>query len=151
MMTLWLRALLHRLHPFAQAANALRAPITLGVRLFLADVFFKAGLTKLADWDVTLALFTDEYQVPLLSPSVAALLATSSELLLPMLLTLGLASRLAATGLFVLNGVAVMAYPGMPEAAQVFHLYWGMLLAMLIVYGAGGWSVDRLLVSRLRQ
>ena len=82
---------------------------------------------------------------------VAALLATSSELLLPMLLTLGLASRLAATGLFVLNGVAVMAYPGMPEAAQVFHLYWGMLLAMLIVYGAGGWSVDRLLVSRLRQ
>jgi putative oxidoreductase len=39
----------------------------------------------------------------------------------------------------------------MPEIAQAFHLYWGMLLAMLIVYGAGGWSIDRLLVSRLRQ
>ena len=90
MMTLWLRALLHRLHPFAQAANALRAPITLGVRLFLADVFFKAGLTKLADWDVTLALFADEYHVPLLPPEAAAWAGTGGELVLPVLLALGL-------------------------------------------------------------
>ena len=46
-------------------------------------------MTKLADWDVTLALFTDEYQVPVLPPALAALLATASEILLPMLLSLG--------------------------------------------------------------
>ena len=91
MMELRLRAWLARCLPWSRAANALRAPLTLGVRLFLADVFFRAGMTKLADWDVTLALFTDEYQVPVLPPMLAALLATACEILLPMLLSLGLA------------------------------------------------------------
>ena len=149
MMELRLRAWLARWLPWSRAANALRAPLTLGVRLFLADVFFRDGMTKLADWDVTLALFTDEYQVPVLPPMLAALLATACEILLPMLLSLGLATRVAALGLFALNLMAVISYPAMPEIARQFHVYWGMLLALLLAYGGGGWSVDRFLLRRL--
>jgi putative oxidoreductase len=149
MMEQRLRLWLARCLPWSRAANALRAPISLGIRLFVADVFFRAGMTKLADWDVTLALFTDEYQVPLLPPELAAVLATLGEILLPMLLSLGLATRLAALGLFVLNLVAVISYPTMPEIARQFHVYWGMLLALLLAYGGGAWSVDRFLLNRL--
>lgn len=149
MMELRLRAWLAHCLPWSRAANALRAPITLGIRLFIADVFFRAGMTKLADWDVTLALFTDEYHVPMLPPALAALLATTGEVLLPMLLALGLATRLAALGLFLLNLVAVIAYPAMPEIARQLHVYWGMLLALLLAYGGSGWSVDRWLLNRL--
>ena len=58
------------------------------------------GLTKLRDWDVTLALFQDQYHVPLLDPVTAAWLGTGGEIVLPVLLALALAGRLcAATGL----------------------------------------------------
>ena len=52
-------------------------------RAYLAQVFFLSGLTKLRDWETTLALFTDEYRVPLLSPAVAAVTGTAGELVLP--------------------------------------------------------------------
>ena len=53
----------------------------LAARLYVAQVFFASGLTKLRDWETTLALFADEYAVPLLPPAVAALLGTAGELL----------------------------------------------------------------------
>ena len=81
----------------------------LGARWYVASVFFRSGLTKLHDWDITLALFSDEYHVPLLNPTVAAYLATSAELGLSALLVLGLFGRFAAAGLSVLNVVAVIS------------------------------------------
>jgi len=122
----------------------------LGLRLFLANVFFKSGLTKIATWDSTLYLFSDVYQVPLLSPEVAALLATGAELGLPVLLVLGLIGRFAATGLFILNAIAVISYySGLSEAGLSQHLYWGILLAVLLVSNRGAWSVDAWLEARL--
>ena len=78
----------------------------LAARLTVAQAFFLSGLTKLRDWDTTLALFTDEYHVPLLSPELAAVLGTAGELVLPALLVLGLGGRFAAAGLSVVNVVA---------------------------------------------
>ena len=123
----------------------------LALRLFLANVFFKSGLTKIQSWDSTLYLFSDVYQVPLLSPELAAWMATSAELGLPVLLVLGLLGRFAAAGLFILNVVAVTSYYSeLSEAGINQHLYWGILLAALLV-SRGAWSLDTWLEKRLRK
>lgn len=117
--------LLDRLAPFAD----------LVARLYIARVFFLSGLSKISDWDTTMYLFEEEYKVPLLSPTIAAVLASAGELALPVLLILGLFTRFAASGLFVLNIVAVVSYysalKGSPVALQD-HLQWGILLGILM-------------------
>lgn len=124
--------LLESLQPLAQLA----------ARWFVAKVFFLSGLTKLRDWETTVALFTDEYHVPLLSPEVAAAMGTAGELVLPVLLVLGLGGRFAALGLSVINVVAVLSVPEMPEPALALHVFWGSLLAGLVLWGPGRWSLD---------
>lgn len=120
------------------------------LRVFLAQVFFKSALTKIQNWDSTLYLFNEEYHVPLFSPQWAAWLATGAELLLPVLLVLGLFGRFAAGGLFIVNLVAVVAYyAGLSEAGLNQHLYWGMLLAVLLAISRSAWSVDAWLERRL--
>jgi putative oxidoreductase len=119
-------------------------------RLYVASVFFRSGLTKLHDWDTTLALFMDEYHVPLLDPTVAAFLGTGAELALPVLLVLGLFGRFAAAGLSVLNVVAVLSLAEIADAALQGHVFWGSLLAALLLWGPGRWSVDRFAVPWLR-
>jgi putative oxidoreductase len=121
----------------------------LAARLFVAKVFFLSGLTKLRDWDTTLALFTDEYHVPLLPPELAAFAGTAGELVLPILLVLGLGGRFAALGLSVMNVVAVLSVPEMPEAAFALHVFWGSLLAGLVLWGPGRWSADAVIGARL--
>lgn len=138
-----LPAPLRRAHAaFVTLAEALQPLAQLAARLFVAQVFFLAGLTKLRDWETTLLLFTEEYRVPLLSPAVAAVLGTAGEVLLPVLLVLGLGGRVAALGLSVVNGVAVLSVPEMPEPAFMLHVFWGSLLAGLVLWGPGRWSVD---------
>jgi putative oxidoreductase len=132
-------ALLEQAQPLAQLA----------ARLFVAQAFFASGLTKLRDWQTTLALFADEYQVPLLPPDVAALLGTTGELVLPVLLALGLAGRFAAAGLFVVNAVAVVSLMEVAPAALQQHVFWGSLLIGLVLWGPGRWSLDRLVAPRL--
>jgi len=121
----------------------------LAARLYVAQAFFASGLTKIRDWDTTLALFADEYQVPLLPPDVAALLGTAGELVLPVLLALGLAGRFAAAGLFVVNAVAVVSLMEVAPAALQQHVFWASLLAGLLLWGPGRWSLDRFLAPRL--
>jgi putative oxidoreductase len=119
-------------------------------RVYVASVFFRSGLTKLRDWDITLALFADEYHVPLLNPTVAAFMGTGAELALPVLLVAGLFGRFAAAGLSVLNVVAVLSLTDIPEAALQGHIFWGSLLATLLIRGPGSLSADHILVSRWR-
>lgn len=123
--------------------------LDLGLRLFIADVFFKSGLTKIQTWDSTLYLFREEYKVPLLPPELAAWLGTGAELALPVLLVFGLFGRFGALGLTILNAVAVYSYyDQLSEAGRNQHLYWGLLLAVLLVHGMGKWSVDAWLEKR---
>ncbi len=123
--------------------------LDVGLRLFLANVFFKSGLTKIQTWESTLYLFREEYHVPLLPPDLAAWLAAGAELALPVLLVFGLFGRFAAAGLFVLNAVAAYSYyDQLSEAGLDQHLYWGILLAVLLVHGLGKWSLDAWLEKR---
>ncbi|MBK8570804.1 MAG: DoxX family membrane protein [Nitrosomonadales bacterium] len=124
--------------------------LDLGLRLYLASIFFKSGLTKVQSWDSTLYLFSDVYDVPLLPPEVAASMAASAELGLSVLLVLGLFGRFAAAGLFILNGVAVISYADLSDAGINQHLSWGILLGVLLVLSRGNWSVDAWLEKRLR-
>src|SRR5205823_14070174 len=103
-------------------------------RWYVGAVFFRSGLTKFHDWDTTLALFMDEYHVPFLDPTVAAWLGTGAELLLPVFLVLGFGGRFAAAGLFVLNIVAVFSLDDIPMAALQLHVFWGSLLAGLVLW-----------------
>ena len=132
-------ALLESLQPLA----------LLAARLTVAQAFFLSGLTKLRDWDITLALFADEYHVPLLPPELAALLGTAGELVLPVLLVLGLGGRFAAAGLSVVNVVAVLSLAEIAPAALQQHVFWGSLLLAVLLWGPGRWSADALLQRRL--
>jgi putative oxidoreductase len=122
--------------------------LDLAIRLYVAAAFFQSGLTKIQSWDTTLALFEDEYQVPLLPPDIAAYLGTAAELGLPVLLVAGLGGRAAALALFVFNVVAVISYPGLSEAGFVQHQMWGALLLVTLVHGPGRLSVDHLVRRR---
>jgi putative oxidoreductase len=132
----------------AKAADALQSPALLIARCYVGWVFFASGLTKIRDWDTTLALFADEYKVPLLSPALAAVMGTAGELLLPVLLVLGLGSRFAALGLSVVNVVAVIALTEIAPAALQQHILWGVLLAGVVIFGGGALAVERLLMRR---
>ncbi|MBC7502487.1 MAG: DoxX family protein [Herminiimonas sp.] len=126
--------------------------LSLALRIYVGWQFFKAGLTKIADWSSTVALFRDEYQVPVLPPETAALMGTAGELALPVLLALGLLSRPAALGLFVLNVTAVLSYPQLfmfdCPAALNDHFYWGILLIVIMVSGPGRVAFDHWLDAR---
>ena len=123
----------------------------LGARIYVAGVFFRSGTTKLHDWNTTLALFADEYHVPFLSPTVAAFMGTGGELGLSMLLVAGLFGRFAAAGLSVINIVALISLTDVPEAALMGHVFWGSLLALLVLWGPGALSLDYWLIPRLRR
>jgi putative oxidoreductase len=124
------------------------APVQFAMRIGVGAVFFKAGLLKLSSVETTVALFRDEYQVPLLSPELAAQLAMVQELALPPLLFVGLATRLAVVPLLgMLAVIQMFVYPN----AWTEHLVWGSILLFLLLRGPGAWSVDALLWRRSRQ
>ncbi len=123
------------------------AVLAIPLRLAVATVFWNSGTTKLASWDTTLALFRDEYRVPLLPPEVAATIAASIELTTPFLLVLGLFTRGAALVLLGMTTVIeVFVYP----QAWPTHIQWAAMLLVLLCRGAGTLSVDELIYRRLR-
>jgi len=122
--------------------DRMQPALDLGLRLWVGAVFFKSGLVKLDSWSTTLALFENEYHVPLLSPEVAAYVGTAAELTLPVFLVLGLGGRLSALALFAFNAVAVLSYPDLMPAGVEQHQVWGLMLLATIVHGPGAWSLD---------
>lgn len=126
----------------AQLIDRLQPLFALALRVYVARVFFLSGLTKLHDWNITLALFQNEYHVPVIPPAVAAVLGTSAELGLPILLFAGLGTRFAAMALFVFNIVAATSYPDLSAAGIKDHVLWGALLLVTFFYGPGKLSLD---------
>lgn len=128
-----------------------RFPMPLLVLLFriaMAVVFFRSGLVKLASWDSTLALFTNEYHVPVLPPELAATMAATIELTAPVLLVLGFGARFGAAAMLGMTLVIqVFVYPeNWPE-----HLTWACLLGTIITQGAGPLSLDHLIRRALHR
>jgi putative oxidoreductase len=123
------------------------ALLALPLRLAIATVFWNSGTTKLANWDTTLALFSDEYQVPLIPPAIAAVMAATIELTTPVLIVLGLMTRLAA---FVLLGMTAVIEIFVYPQAWPTHIQWAAMLLVLLCRGAGTVSLDHLLCRWFR-
>ncbi len=120
--------------------------LALAFRLAVAVVFFRSGLTKIASWDATVALFDMEYMVPILPAAFAAYLATATELGASALVACGLFTRFAAAALLGMTIVIqLFVYPeNWPD-----HLLWGSILAYLVTRGPGALSIDHLIAGRL--
>ena len=123
--------------------------IALAARFAIAGIFFLSGRTKVEGWltvsDTAVALFADEYKVPLLPPVLGAHLAAYAEHLFPILLVLGLCTRLSALALLGMTAVIqIFVYPD----AWPTHLSWAALLLYLAGRGAGAVAVDRALGIR---
>jgi putative oxidoreductase len=132
----------------ARQIDRLQPLLLLAFRLYVARVFFMSGLTKIHDWSVTVALFTNEYHVPVLPPGIAALMGTAAELSMSLLLALGLATRFGAFILFFFNIIAVVSYAALPDIAVKDHLLWGVLILVVLVFGPGKISLDYWLDGR---
>jgi putative oxidoreductase len=120
--------------------------LLLVARFGIAGVFFTSGRTKveglLTITPSTYALFADEYRVPLLPSNIAAHLATYAEHLFPILLVLGLLTRVSALALLTMTLVIqTFVYPD----AWPTHLSWAAILLFLIARGGGALSLDRVL------
>ena len=116
--------------------------ILLAGRIGVGATFFRAGLLKYNSWEFTVKLFEQEYQVPLLAPEVAARIAMVQELTIPLLLFLGLATRVATLPLLgMILVIQTFVYPN----AYNEHLVWGSILVLLLTRGAGVFSVDYLI------
>jgi putative oxidoreductase len=113
-------------------------------RLAVAGVFFRAGLIKVTSWGPTVALFRDEYKVPVLPPEVAAVMASTFELGCSLLLIVGFATRLATLPLLaMILTIQLFVYPqAWPE-----HLVWASILLFLLTRGAGAFSLDHVVSS----
>jgi len=122
--------------------------VALVARFAVAGVFWRSGQTKVSGFalrEETFVLFQEEYKLPVLPPNLAAYLATTAEHVFPVLLVIGLASRLSALGLFGMTLVIqLFVYPGgWPE-----HILWFALLLLIIARGPGAISLDHLIWSR---
>jgi putative oxidoreductase len=122
--------------------------LALPLRLAVATVFWMSGMTKLANWDTAVALFTDEYRVPLLPPELAAYLAAGIELSMPVLLVLGLLTRPAAVVLLGMTAVIeIFVYP----QAWPTHIQWAAMLLVLLCRGPGALSIDHWLWRKIKR
>jgi putative oxidoreductase len=109
-------------------------------RISIAAVFWNSGMTKIASWEATVTLFRDEYRVPILPPELAATLAASVELSCPVLLVLGLATRLATLPMLGMTFVIqAFVYP----EQWIEHLTWAAMLIFILTRGPGFISLDR--------
>jgi putative oxidoreductase len=116
-------------------------------RIAIAAVFWSSGLTKIASWDTTIALFRDEYMVPLLPPEIAAIISATFELSCSVLIAVGLATRIATLPLLGMTFVIeVFVYP----EYWTQHLMWASVLLFLLTKGPGVFSLDHYVERILR-
>ncbi|PKG38049.1 DoxX family protein [Psychromonas sp. Urea-02u-13] len=131
---------------------SLLEPVALLVaRFYVGWAFFSSGLTKLNNWDSTLFLFEEEYNVPFLPFELAAYMGTVAEILLPLLLMTGLASRFSALGLFFVNIVAVISLEEIAAAAYAQHVLWATLLLQIVIFSGGRFAFDSLLKRHINK
>lgn len=122
-----------------------RIPVALPefvLRLGVSLVFYRSFRAKIGDWNTTILLFENEYNVPILPPEVAAVMAATLEIVGPVMLVLGFGTRLAAAAMLGMTLVIqIFVYPqSYPD-----HLLWAGPLLYLLLRGPGKWSIDALI------
>ncbi len=118
--------------------------LILGIRFWMAQIFWYSGQSKIQSWSTTLMLFENEYKVPLLPPDIAAYITATFELTCPIFLVIGLFARVSVLPLLAMTAVIQFTYLNSNE-----HLYWAFLLGIILCYGPGKISLDNLLCKWL--
>ena len=123
--------------------------VDVGIRFYIGQLFLQAGWLKFqhylaGDWQKTVALYRETFPIPGLSPEVAAIVGTTGELALPIMLIAGFFTRVAAFGIFLTAFLLNLTFKEMPE-----HYYWMFLMATLVARGGGIISLDNL-IDRIR-
>jgi putative oxidoreductase len=126
-----------------------RVPLALPelvLRLGVSLVFFRSFRAKMADWNTTILLFENEYNVPILPPQAAAVMTAVVEIAGPVMLILGFGTRLAAAAMLGMTLVIqIFVYPQhYPD-----HLLWAGPLLYLLLRGPGKWSLDAIIRDRI--
>ena len=124
--------------------RALAPVLDLAVRLWIAHIFFVSGVLKTTTWPATVMLYTTEHPVPGLAPPTAALVGTGIELICPVLLAFGFATRLAALPLLATAAFLQFTYKELAD-----HQFWMVLLGFLAIRGPGALSLDHLMAPHL--
>lgn len=124
--------------------------VLLGIRLLMAQVFWYSGVAKATSMSGTVELFTYLYHVPLLPPVFAAYSSTVGEIGFAVLLAVGLAGRLSAFAVIVINTVALYSYSGNSAAGIMQQHLWTWLLFVIVAAGPGVLSLDGLIVRLLK-
>jgi putative oxidoreductase len=142
-------ALVHHALRFRDLASRIPyGTVALLARAAIATIFWRAASTKLANFDLTIALFEDEYlrNLPFLPAAPMAYLATAVELAMPALILAGLLTRLATLPLIGMTlFIQLFVYPtSWPD-----HLIWVALLLLLLARGPGAVSLDALLARKV--
>jgi putative oxidoreductase len=122
--------------------------IQLMARFSLAVIFWRSGQAKLANWDLTLQLFANEYKVPVLPPEIAAPMAAAVELSCPVLLVLGLFTRIATLPMI---GMTLVIQTFVYPMSWADHLVWMTMLLLLLSRGPGVVSLDHLAKTTLNR
>jgi putative oxidoreductase len=140
--------LVHSARRLRDLANMIpHSAVALLARASIATIFWRAATTKTANFDLTIALFQDEYlrNLPFLPAAPMAYLATAVEFSMPALILAGLATRLATLPLIGMAlFIQVFVYPmSWPD-----HLIWIALLGFLLARGPGAISLDALLARQ---
>jgi putative oxidoreductase len=138
------------------AALLLAQPVA---RIALALPFFRSGLTRwngfpnltpattyLFEEEFKLHIFGGEYSIPM--PDIVAFLTACGEIVLPILLVVGFATRLSALGLLAMTAVIQLV---VPDGWINFHLYWAALALSIIAMGPGPLSLDRIISTIFRR
>ena len=116
------------------------------MRVWMAIIFFDAGLTRIGDWGSQVFLFQHVHPLPFLAPGVAAAITAAAELALPVLLAIGLFGRLSALGMLVMTMTIQWVVGSFDPAFHLqLHYYWLMVFGILVLGGVGPLSLDRAL------
>lgn len=133
--------------PFLTSAFALWA------RLHLGYIFFTVGLGRLKDWESQSFLFEEIHPVPFIPSFFSAVATTAGEIILPIFLFLGLATRLGAFGLLIMTLVIQFIVGATPEGtanniANPVHYFWMFMALYLVLYGGGKLSLDTVVMKK---
>ena len=140
------------LNPLRKLSNMVAVPLyDLGIRVFVALVFFKSGMLRFQDhlngsWDNQLYVFEYEHPVPGIPAEISSVMATGGELVLPILLILGLFGRFAAAGLLIMTLIIELTYQ-----SSLHHTLYFFLLGSTFLRGPGCLSVDALMLKMIRK
>lgn len=139
------------INPLRNIASCIGAPVLdLAARLYLAKAFFSSGLLRFNDflngnWASQIFLFTDEHPVPGIPGEISSIMATTGELVLPVLLVFGLFGRFAAAGILVMTAIIELTYIHSND-----HILWAFLALSILIRGPGIISLDNLILKWIR-